>query len=355
MGSENATLNPGFLSPNPDFATDYSHLCDAVWEPRRGTMRRAFHTQEPIMPLALTAAENDDLPTSPDASPADLHRALARWNRRRLTPATPSDDWATQLAEDTQMLRRERAFVEGLRAAARPWLADLPADPAGFVEWFETLQGRGPGENDPLFSWLADSADMEAMQWFLLQEVAGEAGFEDLVAMAQVKMPTRPKLELARNYWDEMGRGNEGGMHGPMLDRLAKALHLQPTIETTVWPSLALGNLLVAFAANRQYAFHALGALGVVELTAPWRATHVATGLKRLGVGAERKYYALHATLDVEHSKAWNEEVLTPLAEAEPQVIRSLAEGAVMRLMAGQQCFNAYREVLWAAESRLAG
>ncbi len=69
------------------------------------------------------------------------------------------------------------------------------------------------------------------MRWFLQQEVAGEAGFDDLVAMCQVKMPTQAKLELARNYWDEMGRGAEAGMHGPMLDQLAKALELEPTIE----------------------------------------------------------------------------------------------------------------------------
>src|SRR5690606_6954584 len=164
---------------------------------------------------------------------------------------------------------------------------------------------------------------------------------------AQVKMPTRPKLELARNYWDEMGRGNEGGMHGPMLDKLARALELEPTIEDTVWPSLALGNTLVAFSTSRRYAYHALGALGAVELTAPWRAAHVAAGLKRLGVGPERKYFALHATLDVAHSEAWNAEVLRPLAEDHPECVRSLAEGAVMRLMAGARCFEAYRDRLW--------
>ncbi|MCA8887010.1 MAG: iron-containing redox enzyme family protein, partial [Hyphomonadaceae bacterium] len=52
------------------------------------------------------------------------------------------------------------------------------------------------------------------MRWFVEQEAAGEAGFDDLVAMSQVKMPAPAKLELARNYWDEMGRGNAKGMHG---------------------------------------------------------------------------------------------------------------------------------------------
>ncbi len=28
------------------------------------------------------------------------------------------------------------------------------------------------------------------------------------MALTQVRFPVRPKLEMARNYWDEMGRGN---------------------------------------------------------------------------------------------------------------------------------------------------
>jgi hypothetical protein len=80
-----------------------------------------------------------------------------------------------------------------------------------------------------------------------------------------------------------------------------------------------------------------------VELTAPWRAAHVADGLKRLGVGKERRYFALHATLDIKHSEAWNAEVLRPLVEADPDCARYIAEGALMRLDCGRRCFEAYR------------
>ena len=55
----------------------------------------------------------------------------------------------------------------------------------------------------------------------------------------QIKLPTRMKLELARNYWDEMGRGNEKGMHGPMLERLTVALDIRPTIEGRLGRALA--------------------------------------------------------------------------------------------------------------------
>lgn len=291
----------------------------------------------------------DDRPKDFEYLGAATQQRLSRWNHQRLDPTAPSPQWEADLAADMQMRLLEGRFVEGQREAITSRARKAPIDVNGFIDWFEGLKATGPGQNDPLFPWLATTASREEMRWFLLQEVAGEAGFDDLVAMTQVKMPTQAKLELARNYWDEMGRGAEAGMHGPMLEQLAKALALKPTIAGTLPASLALGNLLVAFATNRRYAYHAIGALGVVELTAPWRADLVAQGLKRLGVGRERKYFALHATLDIAHSEAWNAEVLTPLVRERPDCAQYIAEGALMRLEAGRRCFEAYRAALWTA------
>src|SRR3546814_14228552 len=71
--------------------------------------------------------------------------------------------------------------------------------------------------------------------------------------ISQIKLPSWPKLELARNYWDEMGRGNAKGMHGPMLGDLAATLAVEPRIERTVWESLALANAMTAMATCRRY------------------------------------------------------------------------------------------------------
>jgi hypothetical protein len=189
---------------------------------------------------------------------------------------------------------------------------------------------------------------MEQMRWFLTQEVAGEAGFDDLAALTQIKLPQQAKLEIARNYWDEMGRGNPKGMHGPMLEVIADRLHLQPMLDTTVPESLALANTMAGLACNRRYAYHSVGALGVIEQTAPSRAILVAQGLKRLGVPAEdRHYFDLHAVLDVKHSEAWNAEAIHPLVAGNPAVAFAIAEGALMRLEAGAACFERYRNELW--------
>ena len=298
----------------------------------------------PAMRLARLGAFT---PEFPDAEA--LHVGLAHWNRRRLAVQTPTPDWTLDLARDHQMLRLEGAFVEAFRAHVAPLVARVPTDPDGFIAWFEALRDEGPGQWDPLFDWLATDADLAQMKWFLTQEAAGEAGFDDLVALTQVKLPTRPKLELARNYWDEMGRGNVGGMHGPMLERTVAGLELAPTIAGTCWQSLCLANTLSALATTRRYVYQSIGALGVVELTAPTRVASVADGLKRLGCSAEqRKYFVLHAQLDIEHSRAWNAEALVPLVEQDPACARYIAEGAIMRLVCGEQCFEAYRSYLWA-------
>jgi hypothetical protein len=246
------------------------------------------------------------------------------------------------------MVRLEGAFMEELHAEAADAAAAAPRDPDGFVAWFEQLKETGPGQKDPLFPWLAETASLDDMRWYLTQEAAGEAGFDDLVAFTQVKLPARAKLELARNYWDEMGRGNLKGMHGPMLEVLVRSLDLAPTIETTVWESLALANAMTAMATTRFHAWHAVGALGVIELTAPGRSAATAAGMRRLGLDAkQRRYFDLHAVLDVKHSEAWNREAIRPLVAEDPRRATAIAEGALIRLRCGARCFARYRQHLW--------
>jgi hypothetical protein len=277
-----------------------------------------------------------------------FQRGLAHWNRERLTPAFPSVDWQKLLERDLRMTRLEGGFIEELRQEIADEAAAAPTDPDGFIAWFEGLKQVGPGQNDPLFPWLAEEASPEQLKWFFEQEAAGEAGFDDLVAMTQVKLPTSAKLELARNYWDEMGRGQQAGMHGPMLDALVETLAVDPVIENTVWESLALANAMTAMATSRRYAWHSVGALGVIELTAPGRSAMVAKGLKRIGLSnRERRYFDLHAVLDVKHSEDWNREALIPLVSEDPARATAIAEGALMRLTCGKRCFDRYRAELW--------
>lgn len=271
----------------------------------------------------------------------DLHRRLAHHLRACLTPSVDPDE-VPAVAQVTEL----RDYLRNERHIAAERCAYVPTDPDGFISWFEELMDSGPGQHDPLFPWLAEEADDASMRWFLRQELAGEAGFDDLVAMALIRMPPRAKMEMARNLWDEFGRGNPAGVHGTLLARMAHELGISCSIEEATSEALALANLMAGLAVEH-FPYHAVGALGVIELTAPGRVSCVAAGMRRLGMPPEaRRYYELHATLDVEHAKRWNAEVLRPIVAGDPRTAHLLAQGALMRLDAGRSCFERYRATL---------
>jgi hypothetical protein len=269
---------------------------------------------------------------------------LAKYNSRQLRPAFPTDAWRDELDEYATVTRAEGEYIEAVRQEIGPLVTDVPSGVDDFIDWFEELKETGLGQGDPLFPWLAETASQEDMLWFLAQEVAGEAGFDDLLALTQVKMPITAKLEMARNYWDEMGRGRETAMHGPLLERLANYLEIDAEPNRVVPESLALGNAMLALARSRRYCFQSIGALGVIEMTAPTRAGFVDAGLKRLRIPTKKRlYFTLHAVLDIKHSECWNREVLRSLVGENPRCAQAIGEGAIIRLWHGARCFDRYR------------
>jgi pyrroloquinoline quinone (PQQ) biosynthesis protein C len=282
-----------------------------------------------------------------EADPESFHRRLTRFNTTRLAASQPGADWELVLDGEHAFRLQEGRFLEALRRDVAGLLPAPALDADAFVAWFESLAHTGPGQGHRLFPWLAESASMDQMRWFLAQEAAGEAGFDDLLAMTQVKLPVRAKLECARNYWDEMGHGKQNAMHGQMLETMVRELGLAPDIDTTVWESLALANTMLGLAANRRYAWQSLGALGAIELTAPGRVAQVSAGMKRLGLdGRMRAYFDLHAALDKAHARAWIAEIIRPAVQEEPGRALHIAEGALMRLVCGQRCFERYQREL---------
>lgn len=281
--------------------------------------------------------------TTLNTDPDTFHRQLARFNVSRVAVSAPSTRWLANLETEFEYRVSEGNYLEALRLQVASLLPQHAVSTDPFILWFETLAIDGPGQQHDLFDWLAHGASLPQMRWFLTQEAAGEAGFDDLLAYTQVKLPLQAKLECARNYWDEMGHGKQSAMHGQMLDRMVHELGLKPGIDTTVWQTLALSNTMIGLATTRRYTYQSIGALGVIELTAPSRVKKVSIGMKRLGLdGRLRAYFDLHAALDVSHGAAWIREVIRPLVDADPGCARFIAEGALMRLACGERCFDRY-------------
>ena len=71
------------------------------------------------------------------------------------------------------------------------------------------------------------------------------------------------------------------------------------------------------------------------------------TRMKRLGFdGRMRAYFDVHAALDVSHAREWIREIIEPLVHADPGCAIFIAEGAMMRLVCGELCFERYTKQL---------
>lgn len=232
--------------------------------------------------------------------------------------------------------RLEEAFVAELDAldAGAGWRL-----PGGAVAAMRAVARRSLVPS--VYDWVAEEADLDELVAFLALEGGPDGGFDDLVAACQVGLSGEPKLELARNYWDEMGNGALDRVHTELHRQLVAALGM-PSIPRTQQPESALarsalGSLL---ATNRHLQPELLGALGLLELQAGPRCRKVVRGLERLRAPrAALPFYVEHATVDPRHGKDWVDNAVAPLA-ADPVWAAGMVRGARWRSLVNDAFFD---------------
>jgi len=223
--------------------------------------------------------------------------------------------------------RLERNFLESVCAydAERTWT--LPTDPVRALRMIAQVD-RVPA----VYDWLATSCSLRQLVRFIELEGGPDGGFDDLVAICQVGLNGETKLELARNYWDEMGRGTATEVHTELHRRLKAALGLRPQSRREqpleALERSALGSLL---ATNRALQLEMLGALGLTELQAGPRCRTVSAGLRRVSAPLDSlPFYDEHTTADPIHAKHWLERAIAPLG-VERDASAKIIEGARWR------------------------
>lgn len=236
---------------------------------------------------------------------------------------------------ERHMLARAHAHYD-LSAAA------LPDDPASFVAWYRNTAFSHPLYEHELYAFISSEASREQLEWFFTMECAGEAAFDDLVALAQVGTRGEVKMEMASNYWDEMGRGRMHAVHTHLFHKLIEDLdlHAPPAAELS-WQVLAGVNLMLWSCIPRRNAFRAQGALGAVELLAPQRCTRVVHGARRVGIRKKSVvYYGAHAIIDIGHAEGWLRNVIEPQVVSHPDSRIGIAEGLIVRADASLDYFD---------------
>ena len=169
--------------------------------------------------------------------------------------------------------------------------------------------------------------------------------------MAQVGTRSEVKMEMASNYWDEMGRGKPHAVHTHLFHKLIEALHLEaPDASVLPWQILSGVNVMLWSCIPRRNAFRAQGTLGAVELLAPQRCTRVVHGALRVGMKKKAVvYYGAHAIIDIGHAEGWLQHVVSPQVAAFPAARVGIAEGLLARADASldyfDYCLTAVRDV----------
>lgn len=184
-----------------------------------------------------------------------------------------------------------------------------------------------------LYKWLAHDASWEDIVTFLALEGGPDAGFDDLVASCQVGLTGRAKLELATNYWDEMGNGDLAAVHTTLHDDLVAAIDMPRLpldgLPTSALERNALGGLL---STNRWLQPEALGALGLIELQAGPRCRLVLQAFDRCQApSAAYPFYEVHAEVDPRHGRDWLDNAIAPTVQETPEWGPRIVRGAHWR------------------------
>lgn len=278
---------------------------------------------------------------------AEMHRALLALYQQHVRIPTDSSlsnqfhPFACRLMRELE-LPWERDMIRRVHAARDLSLDALPSHPATFSEWFRSTAFSHPLYEHDLYSFVASEANREQLEWFFRMECAGEAAFDDLVALAQVGTRGEVKMEMASNYWDEMGKGKPQAVHTHLFHRLIESLDLKsPDASELPWQIMAGVNVMLWSCISRRNAFRAQGTLGAVELLAPQRCTRIVHGALRVGMKKkEVVYYGAHAIIDIGHAEGWLDHVIQPQVAAVPGSRLGIAEGLIARADASLDYFD---------------
>lgn len=271
----------------------------------------------------------------------DLHTAplgeLGGRERFQHHPAVADVKWRLEQTLVAELVRRDETAG---------W--HLPEQPSAAMRAI-AVRGLVPD----IYQWLADDAGRQEIVEFLSLEGGPDGGFDDLVAACQIGLDGTAKLELAQNYWDEMGNGSLARVHTELHRKLSRALGLScPPRDRQPVEALERSVLTGLLATNRSLQPEMLGALGLLELQAGPRCRRVVAALGRIGAGEDAlDFYVEHAHVDPRHGKDWVDKAVAPFDD-DPRWGGGIARGARWRSIVNAGFFDAMADSFLHEERR---
>ncbi|MGW1374657.1 iron-containing redox enzyme family protein [Streptomyces sp. NPDC002446] len=214
-------------------------------------------------------------------------------------------------------------------------LEEAPSEPRAYLSWLKQIARTHRVYKHPYYhEFIRNEATEKDLRNYVMQESVVDGRFDDLLAMMQVGTAGAAKMEIASNFWDEMGNGDHEQVHTTLFNKIYEVFEiteeeLERSLSAT---SLLNGNLALLLSRYRTMYPEAVGYLGMTEWMAPDRFVQVVHAWERLGlpeVGIT--YHRLHITIDSQHAQGWFHNVVLPAAES-AYMRRAIARGIMWRL-----------------------
>lgn len=225
-------------------------------------------------------------------------------------------------------------LTQEINLALKEW--QLPQENENLADWFNSFIDKHWASRHPLFEYITNKVTEKQLAYYIFQENPSDANFEDLIVSLQLGVGNpNTKMELARNYWDEMGVGDIDLVHTELYNHFLKDIkNRAPEFnnEFSALPeALATGNVLLYFCKYRSNRNYGVGVLGVIEKLFAEASTAVVGACQRLNIETQL-YHRTHCIIDVEHTKRWQQHVFEELEKEGWQTKKEIALGAILRL-----------------------
>jgi hypothetical protein len=233
----------------------------------------------------------------------------------------------------------------GMVTPIDPGVAETPGALAAQVE--QSLRtANGPS----LSTYLLEEGTYEQLREFVIHRSVYQRKEADPHTWVIPRLRGRAKSACVRLQCDEYGNGDIGRSHAELFATTMNSFDLDPTpgayVDFVPATTLATDNLVSLLGLHRRWRGALVGHLAAFEMTSVIPMARYDKAVRRYLPASAAEFYKVHVAADAVHARIAADELLTGLAETDPDAARNVLFG-VRSLVAVEELFTEHLLAAW--------